>query len=71
MASPTSTCSGMQPAFLGHKETGLTESVIFFKDINNDIMDEKREIDSEKTKLNLNNRRISHFNIDPEGKLLS
>ena len=70
MESRVSTCSGMQPSFLGHKDTGLTESVILFQDITNDTIEEKRDTDSEKSRENLPNRRISHFNIDPEGKIL-
>ena len=69
--SPANTCSGIQPEFSGYNETGLPESVISFQDITNDTMDEMGETYDEKSKDNLNNRRISHFNIDPEGKILS
>ena len=72
MANPGKTCLGLQPSFMGNNENrklsgSVTESVsIIIRDMSDDGTE--GALDSEAGKHHKKNRRISHFNIDPEGK---
>ena len=72
MENPGKTFLGLQPSFMGTNENrklsgSVTESVsIIIRDMSDDGTE--GPVDSEGGNKHKKNRRISHFNIDPEGK---
>ena len=72
MAATGNSCLGLQPSILGHNEGrklsgSVTESISI---IVRDMSEEGTEdiSDNETGNQHSKNRRISHFNIDQEGK---
>ena len=72
MAATRNSCLGLQPSILGHNEGrklsgSVTESIsIIVRDMSEESTEEI--LDNETGNQHNKNRRISHFNIDQEGK---
>ena len=74
MAAPGNTCLGLQPSFMGQKNTrklsgSVAESVAIVLNLSDDGTDGSHDFNNETGNPHSRNRRISHFNIDQEGKL--
>ena len=72
MAATGNSCLGLQPSILGHNEGrklsgSVTESIsIIVRDMSEESTEEI--LDNKTGNQHNKNRRISHFNIDQEGK---